>query len=151
MEVGDAVPLAVAVGAAEREAEAEGMGALAAGLPERGAAMLRELGLGEHVHKLPRQLSSGQQQRVAIARALVHDPDLLLCDEPTAALDARSGHQVMELLRSVAVRPGRVVIVVSHDQRVFGFADRIAEMDDGVVIRVEDRVPGPNAYPSAHP
>ena len=69
----------------------------------------------------------------------------------TAALDARSGHQVMELLRSVAVRPGRVVIVVSHDQRVFGFADRIAEMDDGVVIRVEDRVPGPNAYPSAHP
>jgi putative ABC transport system ATP-binding protein len=118
---------------------------------ERGAAMLRELGLGEHVHKLPRQLSSGQQQRVAIARALVHDPDLLLCDEPTAALDARSGHQVMELLRSVAVRPGRVVIVVSHDQRVFGFADRIAEMDDGVVIRVEDRVPNPNAYSSGHP
>ena len=117
---------------------------------ERGAAMLRELGLGEHVHKLPRQLSSGQQQRVAIARALVHDPDLLLCDEPTAALDARSGHQVMELLRSVAVRPGRVVIVVSHDQRVFGFADRIAEMDDGVVIRVEDRVPNPCAYSSGH-
>jgi putative ABC transport system ATP-binding protein len=77
----------------------------------------------------------------------VHDPDLLLCDEPTAALDARSGHQVMELLRSVAVRPGRVVIVVSHDQRVFGFADRIAEMDDGLVVRVQDRAVAPTAYP----
>ena len=118
---------------------------------ERGRAMLAQLGLADHSHKLPKQLSSGQQQRVAIARALVHDPDLLLCDEPTAALDARSGHQVMELLRAVAVRPGRVVIVVSHDQRVFGFADRIAEMDDGVVIRVEDRVPAPNAYPADHP
>ena len=84
----------------------------------------------------------------AVARARVHDPDLLLCDEPTAALDARSGHQVMELLRSVAVRPGRVVIVVSHDQRVFGFANRIAEMDDGVVVRVEDRIPTEVAYPS---
>ncbi len=118
---------------------------------ERAKAMLARLGLQDHVSKLPRQLSSGQQQRVAIARALVHDPDLLLCDEPTAALDARSGHQVMELLRGVAVRPGRVVIVVSHDQRVFGFADRIAEMDDGVVVRVEDRVPTQVAYPSGHP
>jgi putative ABC transport system ATP-binding protein len=115
---------------------------------ERARAMLGKLGLADHAHKLPKQLSSGQQQRVAIARALVHDPDLLLCDEPTAALDARSGHQVMELLRAVAVRPGRVVIVVSHDQRVFGFADRIAEMDDGVVVRVEDRVPTETAYPS---
>ena len=125
---------------------------VAAGMPwpqalERARAMLGQLGLGEQTHKLPRQLSSGQQQRVAIARALVHDPDLLLCDEPTAALDARSGHQVMELLRSVAVRPGRVVIVVSHDQRVFGFADRIAEMDDGMVVRVEDRQAAPTAYP----
>ena len=118
---------------------------------ERGRAMLTQLGLADHAHKLPKQLSSGQQQRVAIARALVHDPDLLLCDEPTAALDARSGHQVMELLRGVAVRPGRVVIVVSHDQRVFGFADRIAEMDDGVVVRVEDRVPAPGAYSSGSP
>ena len=115
---------------------------------DRARAMLARLGLSDHAHKLPKQLSSGQQQRVAIARALVHDPDLLLCDEPTAALDARSGHQVMELLRGVAVRPGRVVIVVSHDQRVFGFADRIAEMDDGVVVRVEDRVPTETAYPS---
>jgi putative ABC transport system ATP-binding protein len=113
---------------------------------EQARAMLGRLGLGEQTHKLPRQLSSGQQQRVAIARALVHDPDLLLCDEPTAALDARSGHQVMELLRAVAVRPGRVVIVVSHDQRVFSFADRIAEMDDGLVVRVEERVAAPIAY-----
>ena len=118
---------------------------------ERGRTMLEQLGLADHSHKLPKQLSSGQQQRVAIARALVHDPDLLLCDEPTAALDARSGHQVMELLRGVAVRPGRVVIVVSHDQRVFGFADRIAEMDDGVVVRVEDRFPAQAAYPTGSP
>jgi putative ABC transport system ATP-binding protein len=118
---------------------------------ERGRAMLTQLGLADHAHKLPKQLSSGQQQRVAIARALVHDPDLLLCDEPTAALDARSGHQVMELLRSVAVRPGRVVIVVSHDQRVFSFADRIAEMDDGVVVRVEDRASTETAYPRGSP
>jgi len=112
-------------------------------------AMLDRLGLADHAHKLPRQLSSGQQQRVAIARALVHDPDLLLCDEPTAALDARAGHHVMELLRGIAVRPGRVVIVVSHDQRVFGFADRIAEMDDGVVVRSERRVATETAYPPA--
>jgi len=126
-------------------------GAPATEARDRAEALLREVGLGQRLHHVPGELSGGEQQRVAIARALVHDPDLLLCDEPTAALDARSGHQVMELLRSVAVRAGRVVIVVSHDQRVFGFADRIAEMDDGVVIRVEDRVPGANAYPSAHP
>jgi putative ABC transport system ATP-binding protein len=113
---------------------------------DRATAMLDRLGLSDHAHKLPRQLSSGQQQRVAIARALVHDPDLLLCDEPTAALDARAGHHVMELLRGIAVRPGRVVIVVSHDQRVFGFADRIAEMDDGMVVRSERRVATETAY-----
>jgi putative ABC transport system ATP-binding protein len=116
---------------------------------DQATAMLDRLGLADHAHKLPRQLSSGQQQRVAIARALVHDPDLLLCDEPTAALDARAGHHVMELLRGIAVRPGRVVIVVSHDQRVFGFADRIAEMDDGVVVRSERRVATETAYPPA--
>jgi putative ABC transport system ATP-binding protein len=84
-------------------------------------------------------LSGGQQQRIAIARALVHQPRLLVCDEPTAALDAQSGRTVMELLRRVAVQPGRAVIVVTHDSRVFEFGDRIVHMDDGRIERVDRR------------
>jgi putative ABC transport system ATP-binding protein len=103
---------------------------------ERAAAMLERLGLGDHVHKLPSQLSGGQQQRVAIARALVHEPRLVVCDEPTAALDAASGHRVMELMREVAVAPDRACIVVTHDNRIFNFADRIIEMEDGKVSAV---------------
>jgi putative ABC transport system ATP-binding protein len=99
-------------------------------------AMLDRLGLAEHVGKLPRQLSGGQQQRVAIARALVHDPQLLLCDEPTAALDGESGHAVMQLLRDLAVRSDRAVIIVSHDPRAYPFADVIARMEDGAVREV---------------
>src|SRR6185312_6960200 len=89
----------------------------------------------------PAQLSGGQQQRVAIARALVHEPRLLVCDEPTAALDAQSGQTVMELLRRVAVQPDRSVIVVTHDNRVFGFGDRVAHMDDGHITHVEANSP----------
>ena len=84
-------------------------------------------------------MSGGQQQRVAIARALVHEPRLLVCDEPTAALDAHSGRTVMELLRKVAVQPGRAVIVVTHDNRVFDFGDRIVHMDDGHIDSVETK------------
>src|SRR5437899_6576646 len=104
---------------------------------ERAKALLDQLGLNERRDALPAQLSGGQQQRVAIARALVHEPRLLVCDEPTAALDARSGQTAMELLRRVAVQPGRAVIVVTHDSRVFGFGDRIVHMDDGRVEKVE--------------
>jgi putative ABC transport system ATP-binding protein len=82
----------------------------------------------------PAQLSGGQQQRVAIARALVHKPRLLVCDEPTAALDAQSGRTVMELLRQVAVQPGRSVIVVTHDARVLAYGDRTIEMADGRIV-----------------
>jgi putative ABC transport system ATP-binding protein len=103
----------------------------------RAAEVLDAVGLGDRAHHLPTQLSGGQQQRVAIARALVHEPRLLVCDEPTAALDAQSGQTVMELLRRVAVQPGRAVIVVTHDNRVFRFGDRINVMSDGVVERVE--------------
>jgi len=103
----------------------------------RAAALLDELGLAGRTGSLPSQLSGGQQQRVAIARALVHDPRLLVCDEPTAALDAQSGRNVMELLRRVAVQPGRAVIVVTHDSRVFDFGDRIVHLSDGRVERVE--------------
>src|SRR5262249_16449079 len=95
------------------------------------------VGLGDRLQSLPSQLSGGQQQRMAIARALVHEPKLLVCDEPTAALDAQSGHTVMELLRKVAVQPDRAVIVVTHDSRVFGFCDRIVYMSDGKIERVE--------------
>ncbi|MEI7683526.1 MAG: ABC transporter ATP-binding protein [Planctomycetota bacterium] len=99
--------------------------------------LLQTLGLGKRAQALPAQLSGGQQQRVAIARALIHEPRLLVCDEPTAALDAHSGQMTMELLREVAVQPGRAVIVVTHDNRVFHFGDRIATMNDGRVIGVE--------------
>jgi putative ABC transport system ATP-binding protein len=100
------------------------------------AEVLGAVGLGDRAGSLPAQLSGGQQQRVAIARALVHEPRLLVCDEPTAALDARSGQTVMGLLRRVAVQPGRAVIVVTHDGRVFDFGDRIVHMADGRVERV---------------
>jgi putative ABC transport system ATP-binding protein len=103
----------------------------------RAKAILESVGLGDRVNSLPNQMSGGQQQRVAIARALVHEPKLLVCDEPTAALDAHSGRTVMELLRKVAVQPGRAVIVVTHDNRVFEFGDRIIHMSDGRIERVE--------------
>jgi putative ABC transport system ATP-binding protein len=98
---------------------------------ERGRVVLERLNIGELANRLPRQMSGGQQQRVAIARALVHDPRLIVCDEPTAALDASSGRRVMDLLAEVAIQPDRAVIIVTHDNRVFDLADRIIEMEDG--------------------
>ena len=115
-----------------------------AGWPRRRAVtrageVLDALGMGKKLASLPTQLSGGQQQRVAIARALVHEPSLIVCDEPTAALDHETGEKVLELLREAAVRPDRAVIVVTHDNRIFHFGDRIAHMDDGQIIRVEGR------------
>ena len=113
---------------------------LSTGRAERAARqILDRLGMGEHGHKFPAQLSGGQQQRVAIARSLVHEPRLLICDEPTASLDAASGHTVMELLRDVALHGDRAVIVVTHDNRIFEFADRISHMTDGLISRTETR------------
>lgn len=109
------------------------------------AGMLHSVGLGDKLHARPSQLSGGQQQRVAIARALVHEPRLLICDEPTAALDAVSGRKVLELLRETACHPDRCVIVVTHDSRIFHFADRIAEMEDGCMKAI---VPAPLYKPS---
>jgi putative ABC transport system ATP-binding protein len=102
----------------------------------RAAQVLGTLGMGKKVNSLPSQLSGGQQQRVAIARSLVHEPKLLVCDEPTAALDHETGEQVMELMREAAVRPDRAVIVVTHDNRVFHFGDVIARMDDGRITEI---------------
>jgi putative ABC transport system ATP-binding protein len=104
----------------------------------RAEIVLRDVGLGDKINSKPSQLSGGQQQRVAIARALVHHPRLLVCDEPTAALDAKAGRTVMELLRRVALQEDRAVIVVTHDSRVYEFGDRIVEMSDGKVVRVEE-------------
>src|SRR5438128_10844718 len=106
---------------------------------ERARDVLDQLGLGGRSNSRPNQLSGGQQQRVAIARALVHEPRLLVCDEPTAALDHELGLAVMELLRASAVRPDRAVVVVTHDNRVFHFGDRIAHMDDGRIVEVRDQ------------
>ncbi len=98
---------------------------------EQGRAMLDALNIASQADKFPRQLSGGQQQRVAIARALVHQPRLIVCDEPTAALDAKSGRRVMDLLRAVALAADRAVIIVTHDNRIFDLADRILAMEDG--------------------
>jgi putative ABC transport system ATP-binding protein len=96
-------------------------------------SMLEKVGLGEKFKSYPNQLSGGQQQRVAISRALVHEPRLIICDEPTASLDSASGHKTLELLRQSAVHPDRCVIIVTHDSRIYEFADRIVQMDDGRV------------------
>ncbi|MBC8793731.1 MAG: ABC transporter ATP-binding protein [Tagaea sp. CACIAM 22H2] len=101
--------------------------------------LLDQLGMGEHAAKLPRQLSGGQQQRVAIARALVHEPKLVVCDEPTAALDATGGRTVMEMLRAASVRADRATLVVTHDHRIFDFADRIVRMEDGRIAGIETK------------
>jgi putative ABC transport system ATP-binding protein len=108
---------------------------------EAAADILDQLGMGDRLANLPSELSGGQQQRVAIARALVHEPRLLVCDEPTSALDAENGRITMELIQKIAVQPGRAVIVVTHDSRVYSFADRIASMEDG---RIDSVASGPH-------
>ena len=103
----------------------------------RSRALLTELGLGERLSAFPTKLSGGEQQRVALARALVHEPRLVICDEPTAALDQAAGQAVMDLLATAAVQPDRAVIVVTHDTRVFHYADSIAHLDDGRIVNVQ--------------
>jgi putative ABC transport system ATP-binding protein len=97
---------------------------------------LEKVGLGDRAMSCPSDLSGGQQQRVAIARAIVHSPNLIVCDEPTSALDHATGQHVVELLRSVAAGEGRALIIVTHDSRIYQYADRIARMDDGQVQQI---------------
>ena len=93
--------------------------------------MLKRLGLESQANKTPNEMSGGQQQRVSIARAIVHNPRIIVCDEPTASLDATSGRAVMELLQEVAVKPDRAVVIVTHDNRIYRYADRIIRLEDG--------------------
>ena len=93
--------------------------------------ILYEVGLGHRIHAYPRELSGGQQQRVAIARALVHQPGLVLADEPTAALDRKTGREATELICSLAKQQGSAVLIVTHDSRILDVADRIVRIEDG--------------------
>ena len=103
-----------------------------------GMDLLERVGLKGREQARPTKLSGGQQQRVAIARSLVHGPRILVCDEPTSALDGETGQRVMELVREQGCGPDRLVVLVTHDERIFHFADRIVHMDDGRVTRVVD-------------
>jgi putative ABC transport system ATP-binding protein len=107
---------------------------------KRARSALEAVGLGSRWKEHPNKLSGGEQQRVAIARALVHEPPLVICDEPTAALDARNGEIVLELFRNVARSPDRAVIIVTHDNRIFSYADRIARMDDGEILEEKQQL-----------
>jgi putative ABC transport system ATP-binding protein len=97
----------------------------------RSQAMLEEVGLGDHLNYYPDNLSGGQKQRVAIARALVSAPKIVLADEPTAALDKKSGRDVVELMQTLAKEQGCTILMVTHDNRILDIADRIVYMEDG--------------------
>ena len=98
------------------------------------AETLRSVGLGERLNNFPAQLSGGEQQRVSIARALAKNPKLLLCDEPTGALDYRTGKQVLGLLQDTCRKTGRTVIVITHNTALTGMADRIIQVRSGRIV-----------------
>jgi putative ABC transport system ATP-binding protein len=101
---------------------------------ERATQMLEAVGLGERIHYYPTGLSGGQKQRVAIARALVSHPRVVLADEPTAALDSKSGRDVVNLMQKLAKEQGCTILMVTHDNRILDIADRIIYMEDGVLV-----------------
>ena len=98
---------------------------------QKSITMLEAVGLGDRVNYYPHNLSGGQQQRVAIARALVSHPKMVLADEPTASLDSRSGHYIVEIMQRLAKEQGCTILIVTHDYRILDVADRIIEMEDG--------------------
>lgn len=100
-------------------------------------ALLAKVGLAGRERDAPGRLSGGEQQRVAIARALVHAPRLVVCDEPTSALDHDTGQRIMTLMREIVRERGTTLLIVTHDSRIFPFADRIARMDDGRILGIE--------------
>jgi putative ABC transport system ATP-binding protein len=112
----------------------------AAEMDQRAAQMLEQVGLGDRLFHYPAGLSGGQKQRVAIARALVSHPQLILADEPTAALDSKSGREVVELMQRLAQEQGCTILLVTHDNRILDIADRIIHMEDGYLA--DNRVLG---------
>ena len=106
--------------------------------------LLKTLGLYEHRHKLPNQLSGGQQQRTAIGRAIVKNPDILLCDEPTGALDYNTSKDILELIERVNQKYGNTVIMVTHNDAIKDMADIVIRLRDGAVrksYRNEKKIP----------
>lgn len=114
---------------------------------ERALQLLERLGLGERAHAHPAELSGGQKQRVAIARALIGAPPILLADEPTAALDGKTGQHVAALLHTLAREDGCAVVVVTHDPRMEQYGDRIIHLEDGAIL--QDRA-GAVTSPASH-
>lgn len=104
-------------------------------IPSKSAAMLKAVGLEERLNYYPENLSGGQKQRVAIARALVSHPKLVLADEPTAALDSKSGRDVVEIMQHLAKEQGCTILIVTHDHRILDVADRIINMEDGYLAK----------------
>lgn len=100
---------------------------------EKGINLIEELQIKEKINSPPSHLSRGQQQRAAIARALINDPKIILCDEPTGALDQENGHAFMTILRDLASHDNRTVFVITHDHRIFSFADHIIYINDGII------------------
>jgi len=113
-------------------------GVSAANASKRARELLEQVALGQKYDSFPADLSGGQKQRVAIARALAGDPEIILADEPTAALDSHTGRTVMEMMSNLAHRRGRAVVIVTHDSRVLGFADRIVKIEDGVIAAADE-------------
>lgn len=101
---------------------------------QRAKELLTEFNMGEKIGAYPRDLSGGQQQRVTIARAMVHNPEFIVCDEPTSFLDHENGMKIMELLKQMVVKKGLTLIVVTHDPRIVSFADKIDELEDGIIV-----------------
>jgi putative ABC transport system ATP-binding protein len=114
---------------------------ITAELRQQAGRLLGDLGLYDYAESKPQQLSTGQQQRVGIARALVGDPRILLCDEPTSALDVESSRIVLDSLKTISGEGSRAVVLVSHDPRVFPYADRLIKIEDGQIIS-DTRNPG---------
>ena len=104
-------------------------------LDAQAIAILEKVGLGNRVNYYPENLSGGQKQRVAIARALVSNPKIVLADEPTAALDKKSGRDVVELMQQLAKEQGCTILLVTHDNRILDIADRIVYMEDGRLVK----------------
>jgi len=117
---------------------------------ERAKELLLRLGLGDRLRNLPSQLSGGQQQRVAIARALVHQPDIVLADEPTASLDTERAYQVVQTFASLIHAQDLAGIMVTHDLRMCQFVDKIVQMRDGQIARIIDNPQEIRSFANAH-